>query len=358
MTIIYQYVSREMIKSMLIVLVVVVSIYVLIDFFEKIDKFMDAGLPFSKAAIFFGFNIPFIIAQILPVCVLLSVLIVFGLMGRQNEILALKSSGVSVYALVRPVFTIGVAGTILLFFFTEWVVPITSAKANRIWLQEVKQKSAVISKEKNIWIREDREILYIRYYNSAHEAMYGVTLYNFDEDFGLAQRIDAKRGVFQGKRWMLYNVMEQERRPETGTYDVNFLPARYIEFNLLPNDLKRVVKTSEEMNFKELLAYVRKVESEGYDATLYRVDLHAKIAFPFICIILSVVGSGVALRKRMKEGMPASIAYGLGLAFLYWIFYSFCISLGYAGMLPPMAAAWVANIIFFCLGIILLLNAE
>lgn len=358
MTIIYQYVSREMIKSMLIVLVVVVSIYVLIDFFEKIDKFMDAGLPFSKAAIFFGFNVPFIIAQILPVCVLLSVLIVFGLMGRQNEILALKSSGVSVYALVRPVFTIGVAGTILLFFFTEWVVPITSAKANRIWLQEVKQKSAVISKEKNIWIREDREILYIRYYNSAHEAMYGVTLYNFDEDFGLAQRIDAKRGVFQGKRWMLYNVMEQERKPETGTYDVHFLPARYIEFNLLPNDLKTVVKTSEEMNFKELLAYVRKVESEGYDATLYRVDLHAKIAFPFICIILSVVGSGVALRKRMKEGMPASIAYGLGLVFLYWIFYSFCISLGYAGMMPPVAAAWAANLIFFCLGIILLLNAE
>ncbi len=358
MTIIYQYVSREMIKSMLIVLVVVVSIYVLIDFFEKIDKFMDAGLPFSKAAIFFGFNVPFIIAQILPVCVLLSVLIVFGLMGRQNEILALKSSGVSVYALVRPVFTIGVASTILLFFFTEWVVPITSAKANRIWLQEVKQKSAVISKEKNIWIREDREILYIRYYNSAHEAMYGVTLYNFDEDFGLAQRIDAKRGVFQGKRWMLYNVMEQERKPETGTYDVHFLPARYIEFNLLPNDLKTVVKTSEEMNFKELLAYVRKVESEGYDATLYRVDLHAKIAFPFICIILSVVGSGVALRKRMKEGMPASIAYGLGLVFLYWIFYSFCISLGYAGMMPPVAAAWAANLIFFCLGIILLLNAE
>ncbi|MDM8538993.1 LptF/LptG family permease, partial [Desulfobacterales bacterium HSG17] len=99
-------------------------------------------------------------------------------------------------------------------------------------------------------------------------------------------------------------------------------------------------------------------ESEGYDATLYKVDLHAKAAFPFICIILSIVGISIASRRIIKDGLPAGIAYGIGIAFLYWIFYSFCISLGYGGMLPPVAAAWVANLVFSCFAVYLLLNAE
>ncbi len=358
MTLIHRYVTRETLKFIAVVLTTVVSIYLCVDFFEKIDNFMDAGLPMGRALVFFLYNIPFITAQVLPVALLLAVLIVLGLMSRNNEILALKSSGVSIYSLLRPVFTLGVLFSIALFFFTEGVVPATSEKANRIWLQEVKKKAAVISREKNIWIKDNQAILYIAYYNQAHRAIYGLTLYQFDDAFRLARRVDAKMGLPEKDRWLLYRVSEQVRDPKTGEYDVTFLDARFEPLNLVPEDLETAVKTSEEMNFKELLAYIGRVEAEGYDATPYRVDLHAKVAFPVICIILSMVGTGIALRERTKEGMPVSIAYGLGVAFLYWILYSFCVSMGYGGILPPVAAAWTANVIFFCLGALLLLNAE
>ena len=110
--------------------------------------------------------------------------------------------------------------------------------------------------------------------------------------------------------------------------------------------------------FRELLGYIRKVEAEGYAATAYRVDLWAKIAFPFICIILCLVGTGIAAKTALKDGMAVSIAYGIGIAFLYWIFYSFCLSLGYGGMLPPPVAAWSANLVFLCLGVFTLIQAE
>ena len=124
------------------------------------------------------------------------------------------------------------------------------------------------------------------------------------------------------------------------------------------DDLKRVMRKSEEMSFKELLSYIEKVETEGYDATSYRVDLQAKIAFPFVCIVLCLVATGISFRGRISEGLPVVIAYGLGIVFLYWIFNSFCISLGYGEMLPPLIAVWTANLIAACVGVLILLYVE
>jgi lipopolysaccharide export system permease protein len=112
------------------------------------------------------------------------------------------------------------------------------------------------------------------------------------------------------------------------------------------------------MGLAELARYIQKVEREGYGATRYRVDYHGKIAAPFVCIFLSVLGTAIALRGKLREGMPVSITFGLGIAFLYWIFNSFCLSLGYAEMLPPVVAAWIANLVFSCAAGFLLLNAR
>ena len=75
-------------------------------------------------------------------------------------------------------------------------------------------------------------------------------------------------------------------------------------------------------------------------------------------LIGNVLGAGIALRDNMREGMPVSITYGLGIAFLYWIFNSFCLSLGYAEMMPPVIAAWLANLVFFSFAGFLLLIAN
>ena len=96
---------------------------------------------------------------------------------------------------------------------------------------------------------------------------------------------------------------------------------------------------------------VKRVEDEGYDATFYKVDLYAKVAFPFVCLILSVTALGIASKARFREGLALGVSLGIGIAFLYWIFYSFCISLGYGGVLPPVAAAWTANLVFSCFGV-------
>jgi len=308
--------------------------------------------------VYFSLKLPFIVAQIIPVCILMSVLIVFSLMARNNEILALKSSGIRIYYLFKPVFIIGCVSGILLFFLSDVIVPVTMDKSNRIWLKDVKKKSTVITKENDVWIKGNRRITHLNHVDPKSEIIYGITHYSFDEGFRLVRRLDAEKGVFQQGRWELSGVMEQNLDKEKDSYSISFHADKTEALDLSPEDLKQVVKNSEEMTFRELFLYIKKVEAEGYDATIYRVDLYAKTAFPFICLIMSMVGTGLAARGTVKEGMPVVISYGIGTAFVYWIFYSFCLSLGYGEMLPPGIAAWIANLAFFCFGVLTLVNAE
>ena len=358
MSIIYKYLSREILKNFGVILVAVICIYIAVDFFEKIDDFMEAGLPFSRAVTFFIYNTPFIVAQIMPVGLFLAILVVFGLMSKNNEIIALKSSGVSIYALLWPVISLGLMFTILLFFLTEVIVPISTSKANEIWLREVRKEMAITTREKNVWIKGNRAITHIRFYDAANRTLHGISLNRFDEDFNLVRRVDAKKAVFQKGKWVLNDSMVQTYEEKTGKYRIEFHDERVEDLDFIPADLKRVMRKSQEMSFKELMGYIKKVEKEGYDATSYRVDLQAKIAFPFVCIVLCLVGTGLSFRERINEGLPVVVAYGLGIVFLYWIFHSFCVSLGYGEMLPPLIAVWTANIIAACAGVLILLYVE
>ncbi|MBI9084061.1 MAG: LPS export ABC transporter permease LptG [Desulfobacterales bacterium] len=357
MRIINRYIAREVLKTFSLMLVMVVGIYLAVDFFEKIDDFMEAGLPISRAMAFFAYKVPFILAQIIPISALLAVLVVFGLMNRRNEIIALQSSGVSVYALLKPAMAVGLFCFVLMIAISEGVVPVVTERANQIWLGEVRNERVTVSKEKNIWIKGHRRITHINLFHPPSGTISGLTLSDFDGAFHLSRRIDARTCVFENGQWVLHDFMEQIRQPD-GSYRTTFHKQRPLAFSVRPEALTRVVKRSEEMGFRELLRYIRKVEDEGYAATSYRVDLWAKIAFPFICIILCLVGAGIAVKTTRHDGMPLSIAYGIGVAFLYWVFYSFCLSLGYGEILPPAVAALSPNLVFLCLGIFTLSHAE
>ena len=358
MTILDKYLTKEILKCLVIVLAVVLGLYVIVEFFNKADNFMEAGLSISRLIRYLQLKLPQIIVQITPIGVLLAVLIALGLMNKNNEIIALKSGGGSVYLLLRAVLSIAVLLSIVLFFLSEIVVPITISKANRIWLVEVKKKPALLARQKNIWIKGNRIIYFIKYFNPQNKSMSGVTLNYFDKEFNLSKRVDANSALYKKDKWVFYDIMEQQFSVESRTYDVRFYPQRTEKIDIQPEDLKRVFKNSEEMNIPELFSYIQEVESEGYDATTFRVDLHARFALPVLTVIVCIIGIGIAVKRKGREGPSVSIALGALMVFLYWVLHSFCLSLGYGGLLPPFVAAWISNIIFSCYAVLNLINAE
>jgi len=358
MTIVDKYLAREILKCLVVVLAVVVSLFVIAEFFNKADNFMEAGLPISRLIRYLQLKLPQIIAQITPIGLLLSVLIAFGLMNKNNEIIALKSGGVSVYYLLRPVLTIAVFLAILLFSLSEIVVPITISKANKIWLMEVKNKPTITSKQRNIWIKGHRAIYFIQYFNPQNQTISGVILNFFDKEFKLTRRVDAKKGLYVQGQWVFYDSMEQVLDEESAIYNVRLHSQKVENVDFLPEDLMRVFKKSDEMNIAELFTYIKEVELEGYDATTFRVDFHARFAYPVLSIIVCLMGTGIAVKRKSREGPSVSIAFGAAMVFLYWVLHSFCLSLGYGGLLPPVISAWISNIIFLCYGVLNLINAE
>jgi len=357
-TIIDRYLTRELLKYFFMVLASVVCIYLTVDFFARIDDFLEGELPLSMALEFFSLKVPLIVGQVMPVGVLLAVLIVFGLMARSNEILALKSSGVGARTLMKPICAIGLMSSVLLFFLSEVLVPVTTAKSNEIWRSEVKGESAVSSRKKNIWIRGSHSICHVTYFNFSDKTIFGVTLNYFDTDFRLIRRLDAQKGVYAEAGWHLFDVLEQSLVNGNGGYDVTFKDEMHAQLEFGPEDLSRVAKKPEEMSYGELSAYIGEVEAQGYDATSHKVDLNAKIAYPLVCLIMSVMGVGLALWQQRKEGFAANVFYGIVLAFSYWTLHSFCLSLGYGELLPAFVAPWIANGVFACFGIFLLLHAD
>ncbi|MBC2712478.1 MAG: LPS export ABC transporter permease LptG [Desulfosarcina sp.] len=358
MTILYRYVTREILACFAIVLVAVLSIYIAIDFIEKVDNFIEAGVPVSRCIVYLLFKLPFIFNQIAPVGFLLSILVALGLMSKNNEVLALKSCGIGKDRLLKPTMVLGVLFCGVLFVVAEMVVPVFMVNANQIWLQEVRKKNIYASRTNDIWMRAARQIIHIKQYTPEEKRVSGITIHTFDNNFNLINRVDAESGEFKNGRWRLNGAVEQVFEKNTGAHQLKLHNTMTADIDLNPDDLAQAAKRSDEMGLAELGRYIEKVEREGYGAVRYRVDYHSKIAAPFVCIFLSVLGTGIALRGKLREGMPVSITYGLGITFLYWIFNSFCISLGYAEMMPPVVASWVANLVFFSVAGFLLLNAN
>jgi len=355
MTLFGRYIATEIAKSFFIILMVVTGIYLTVDFIEKVDNFIEAGLPLIRALLFFLFKLPLILVQITPVGILLAVIITFGLMAKNNELLALRASGVNLISLIGPILGCGVAATVFVLFFSEVVTPLTVPQSDQIWIEEVKGRKTSGVKRSDIWLKGSDTVLHVKYFDPGDLVAKGLTIHRFDDQFGLNERIDADAGRYLDGRWVLSKGLVQKK---SGGYMVEPFEQMEVVLDFVPEDLVQLAPKPEGMNIVQLYRYIQKVETEGYDATHYRVDLHAKVAFPVIALILTMIGAGLAARGKIKEALAGSVTYGLGIAFLYWIVFSFCLSLGYAGKLPPILAAWGVNLISTCVAGYLLLNAD
>ena len=357
MALLYRYWLREFMGYFAAVQFIVLCIFVAVDYLSRLDRFLKAGYPLDQAFGYVLLKVPFMFVQLTPAGIVLSAIIVYGLMNRNNELLALRGAGISVFNLVKPGVFAGVVLALLMFILGETLVPITMSRANHIKYVDIKKKQNIYSAKEDIWIRGDRKILHLKYFDPADQTLSGISITFFDENFAMVRRLDARRGKFEKGVWHIFNVLEQsfEREGET---TVHFHEEEDALLDIVPEDLQGMVKKSDEMGFRELASYIRKVEKEGYDATTYRVDLYGKTALPFICVIMVLTGAAAGMHSRIKESLPLGITLGIGVSFLYWIFYGFCTSLGYAKMLPPVVSAWAANIFFFCFSLIFIITAE
>lgn len=357
MKIITKYIYKEFFTFFFISLITFLIIYLVIEFFGKIDKFLEAQVPLNVAISYFIYQVPFVLHQMIPIAVLISVMLMLGIMNKHNEILALKNSGQSLFNLAYPLIAISIFIGIGSFFLSESFVPITSSRANHIWNVQVEKRNPQGAyKLSHLWYRGKDSIYQIRTYDSTKKIIEGLSIFFFDRNFKLRKRIDAKKATWIKGGWWLTDGLIQTIEPDGSRKSIRF-KSQTIQLPETPENFERTMKSLEEMSFWELRDYTKKIREEGYDSTRSQVELNAKMAFPFISLVLMLVGIPLAFRRK-KGGIPLSITIAIGISFVYLLAFGLSRSLALSGALPPILGAWLANLLFLLLGIYLMLSAE
>jgi lipopolysaccharide export system permease protein len=352
-----RYMIREFLKILALTLLVFVFIYLTIDFFGRVDDFIEASVSAKTALFYLLCKAPFVVVQMLPPATMIGVVVLLCLMKKRNEIIALKGCGLNVLRLSRPLIVTSFVLAAILFLLSEIVVPLASSRGNELWRVDVRKHGpgrAYVGK--NIWYKAANAIYWVELFDGKNQVMIAPSFYFFDRSFKLVKKIDAKTAVWNQHHWVLKDGIILELKRD-GSYELARFDRLMLDIPETPEAFKKKEKKPEEMSYWHLKQFAERVRAEGYDATEYFVNLHLKIAFPFIVVIMVLLGVPIALAP-LKGGTPVAVSLGVALCFAYLFALGLCRSAGFAGILPPLLSAWLPNGVFFFLGIHLMMGIE
>jgi lipopolysaccharide export system permease protein len=352
-----RYVLREFVGYLALGLIGFVVIFMVVDLFEKIDVFLDHRAPMSLVVRFYLYRTPEIVVQILPVALLLATFMALGQLNKFGELTAMRSAGVSLLRILRPVFGVALASVALVFVLGERVVPRANSERDAIYERQIqgRRQEDVTERADVTYLGEGGRIFYMRLYLVNEQRMHEVSVQEFQAGT-LRRRIDAAEATWDGRRWVFVSGVvrsfhrgKEEARPFT-RMAIEGLGER-------PVDFAKETRNPGEMDFLELSHYVERLRASGARVANYLVDLHMKLSYPLINLIVVLIGASLATRLRMQS---AALGFGLSvaIAFLYYAVLRAGQAFGHNGALPPYLAAWLADLVFGAVGLVMMRSAQ
>ncbi len=336
-----------------------VGIYLLVEFFEKVDDFIEHHAPASDYLVYFGTKIPLILTQVTPLAVLLAAFMTLGGFSRTNELTAMRAGGISLWRISAPLLGVGLAVSVTVLALAEYVVPAAAAKANHTLEVSVRGKTVESLKRENVWFREGQTIIHVDIAVPEEYKLTGIRSYLMDDQFRILSRFDAPRAEFRAGGWVAEDAIIRHFDPDTGELVAMERHATTgVAMERSPKEFEATAIRNDEMTFRELRRLAQRLQEEGYEAARYRVDLQARLATPFSNLIMAFLGIPFALKKGRGTSLAIGISIALAIGLTYYLLQSFLMAFGYAAALPPAVAAWAPNLLFLLLGVWLLLSVR
>jgi len=356
---IHRYVIGEFLKILGLSLSSLILIYSFVLFFQKMNIFIKHQAPFYLIFEYILYNIPEVTFRwTLPYAVLFATLFTLSTLSRNSEITAMKSGGISLYRITFPLFFIAFLISFLSFFGNEYLVPLANQRNRYLMNVKVKkEQSASYFKNYKIWYHSDHRIFNIQLLDPQKKVLKGFTLYEFDNTFRCIQRIDAREAKWNDGKWRFFDGAMRIFETDGS---IRMTPFKEMKFPLRENweSFQNMERQSRELSYMELRTYIQKIQSSGYDATRYLVELYSKHSFPLLNLIMVLIGVPFALKTGRSGGMALSIGISVMIAFAYGvIFYAF-LSFGKFGILPPLLSAWTPTCIFGLSGLFTLMSVK
>ena len=366
MSLLHRYVLKRFIYCYALSATGLIGIFLVVDFFERVDEFIRRDVPYSDLVFYFIYKIPGIAFYMAPQAVLLATVITLAVLARDNEIIAMKAGGVGIVGITLPILGAAVVVALLVLVSNEYLAPIATKKMNYIFKVKVQGHQTFgdtyVGEDpftKQLWfVAKDKAIWNIRHFDSEEEKVIGARIFYRLDNGMIRKRIDVKEVIWRGTHWEFMDgfirTFDDEEQGTTEYFNQKIIPV-----SETPDDfVKNIVIHIDEMSLSELHKEIQKMILEGKDTLKNRVELYHKISYPFISVVLALLAIPLSLRSSRHGGVLFCIGINLAMGFVFSFLYALGISLGFGGFFSPLLAAWGPFLLFSSLGFYLLFTLD
>jgi len=363
-SIINRYVFKEFIPPFLICIIFFTFLFLMAKILLITNLVVNYNISLSKVILLLIYFVPYFLVFVVPMSVMMAVLLTFLRLSSDNEIIALKTGGISIYGLLPPVLIFCLAGYIVTFILAVYGMPWGKTSIKELTV-DVAASNLELGLKERIFNDNFKDVmLYVNEVNLKKGELTDV----FVEDKrteNIISTIVAPRGVlisekdklvfrlrlFDGRINQVSIKNKSVNSISFETYDINL----DLKSALTDTRRKWAQKDEKEMNLSELryfLANATDKNSRYYDAL---IELHKKFSIPFACFVLGILA--LPLGAQLKSSRRS---YGLVVGLAFFLFYYLLLSVGYVlgnrAYYPPLLGMWVPNIVIGSVGFYLLIR--
>jgi len=353
-----RYVLNAFCRMLVLAMSAGLVIYVVADFTGKADEILKHGVSNQVVIDYYLYKSFAIVYEIAPIIVLVATLVAFGLLSRNNELVAIKAAGVSLYRLAVPVVLAAALFSGLAGVMQSEVLAASNSRVAELEAEILDRPVRPgIRRADRQWLADRGNVLYnYLSYDPDRRLLYRLQVFRFDRNHRLTDRLMVERATWAGDGWWLL---------ENGwawSFDGNRLVDRRIidrpvkhRLSLSPDLLAGEERLPDEMTYAELRDYIAELAASGQRVPRLELALHNKIAYPAISLVMALVALPFSFRLGRRGAL-----YGIGLSLILGIVFMAVLAaftaLGETGVLPPLIAVWSPGAIFSVFSLYLFLG--
>ncbi len=377
MRIIIRYTFREILEPFFLALLAFTSILLVDKIFDLTKYFVEKGVnPWYMVEMLFYFS-PAVLVLTVPMAFLVGIVTAFGRMASDNEITAIKNSGVGMHRLIVPVVIASLVLSIFMVFFMDFSIPRGNQAYYRLWI-DIQRKHPALVLEPNTIMQEmsgEGKKWYFKSLDPGTGKMKSIRIW--ERISGTMRLIVAEEGELEFfDEWTslkLYNgsIYQSDRKNPLEGYVVGRFAEddvildisgsldrdRELQFSPRNMSMKETRAKLEEFNEQLKSPHITPGKKDFIQHSIkgYRVELYKKISIPLACLAFGLVGVPVGLMVR-RGGRMIGLGVGVGVITLYYVVLTAGEKLAKQWLWPPLLGAWTPNILTFIAGVILIIR--
>jgi LPS export ABC transporter permease LptF/LPS export ABC transporter permease LptG len=343
------YVLRGFLFYFALLLAGFILLFETFTFFELLDDISRHHVGWLDVANYFRFLTVTNFYQFAPLAALTAVLVTLGVLAKNNEIVAFKAAGISLYRVSLPLLTMGLVLAIGLAVLGDTYLPYANQRQDELYNEIKGRPPQTYFSPQHQWIfGENSKVYNYDLFDSDHNLFGGLSVFELDPvTFQLRRRVYAARAHWfaQQHTWVLESGWVRDFQDGHVTTYVPFVVDALPELSEPPAYFKREIRQSNQMNWPQLRRYIDSLARAGFDVARLSVQLYTKLAFPLIAPIIILLAIPFSLLVGTR-GAIGGLALGVGIGIFYWAISALFEAMGAVGQLPPFMSAWSPDIIF------------